>query len=75
MFDKILYRFGQHNLDQYDGEKIGKGMPWELSWDESKGTKMWTLFQSKEIIKKLPEGSTRYLSHASFKHEGEKSIS
>lgn len=75
VFDKILYKFGQHNLDQYDGKKIGKGMPWESSWDRRKGTKAWTLFQSKEIIKQLPKGSTRYSSHASFKHEGKKKAS
>lgn len=75
MFDEILYKFGQHNLDQYDGEKIGEGMTWELSWNESKGAKVWTRFQSKNIIKKLPEGSTRYPSNASFKHDGEKNIS
>jgi len=30
------------------------------------------VFQNKEIIKKLPKGSTRYSLHASFKHEGGK---
>lgn len=50
-------------------------MPWESGWDGSKGTKAWTLFQSKEIIKKLPKGRTRYPWHALLKHEGKESIS
>jgi len=48
VFDKILYKFGQHNLDQYDGgKKIGKGMPWELRWDVSKGTKLWSISEQR----------------------------
>lgn len=44
-------------------------MPWEWRWDGSKGTKMWTLFQSKEIIKKLQEGvlDTHHMHHLNIK--------
>lgn len=71
----MKYNLGQYDLDQYDGEKIGEGTTWELSQNESKGAQVWTRFQSKNIIKKLPEGTTRNPSTATFKHEGEESIS
>lgn len=53
------------------GKNLGKDTSWESSWDRCKVTKMWTVFQGKEI-KRFPKGCTRYPSRASFKKEGKK---
>lgn len=72
-FDKILSSLGGITWPSMI-EKYGQGHAMR-SWDGSKGTKVWTLFQSTEITKKLPKGRARYPWHALFKHEREESIS